>query len=347
MTPLQRLIANIPGFEVLAARPANTDDTHPVREYINALKTGLTRKEITVAPGVTMHFRTVAQLKAKPGEYTLKFTFQHNHDEIPDLELVLYAGIDDMIGLFQARKIRMVSKEQSYKHTAKDEAAVLSSDPKDVCNDIKHKFGVNGELNKLIVDLYKKSVRHLADRHVENEVETPEKLSPFDYGMELRRAFGNKPVHVDADVTLTLQEITALKDGDDIVVKFKPLLKELTEPVQDLLFMLYLTTDNLTGGVGIRKIRFKSDKKDYTDSDTQHGGSLELDPIKAAHELRDDLEAGPLGDVVREMALRAVHQLAGGDEASFQNPKTEDESEDDNRGSGIDWNELGFEDPSL
>lgn len=347
MTPIQKLLSTVPGIRVLAARPAHRDDPHPVREYINAIKTGLTHKEITVGNGVTLHFRTVAALKKTPGEYILKFTFQHNHDEIPDLELVMYTGLDDMIGLYQARKIRTVSKEKAYKHTAKDEAAVLSSDPHTVCEDIKHKLAVNGELNRLVVDLYKQAIRHLADRHVENETEVPEKLSPFDYGMELRRAFGNTPVHVDAHVTLTLQEITALKDGDDIVVKFKPLLTELTEPVPDLLFMLYMTTDNLTGGVGIRKIRFKSDKKDYTDSDTQHGGSLEMDPVKAAHELREDLEAGPLGDVVREMAMRAVHQLAGGDEAAFHHTEKDDESEDDNRGSGIDWNELGFEDPTL
>jgi len=250
-----------------------------------------------------------------------------------------------MIGLFQARKIRAVSKTQQYRHTMKDEAAVLSSDPKDVCSDLKHKLGVNGELNHLVVNLYKQAIQHLATRHPENEVEVPEKLSPFDYAMEIRRVLHGKSIQIDAGVTAKFAESTALKKGEDVVLKFDLTLTEVKEPIPDLQLLLYVTTDSETEGVGIRKTRIKSVKKDYSDSKKDEWVALPQDPIEAASDLHENLQGGPLGDTVREMALRATYQLNGGIESELGAPDTG--ADEDSEGGKIDWAELGFEDPSL
>lgn len=334
-----------PDAVVTAAAPANHEDTHPIRAYVDAVKRGLTRKPIAIGGGVSIFFRTVAALKKTPGEYLFKFTFEHNNDEIPDLELVLYCGIDDMIGLFQARKIRAVSSTQQYRHTMKDESAVLSSDPKDVCADLKRKLGVNGELNHLVLDLYKQAIRHLATRHPENAVETPEKLTPFDYAMEIRRVLHGKPIHIDNDVTAKFAESTSLKEGNDVVLKFDLTLSELTKPVPDLQLLLYATTDNDTEGVGIRKIRIKSVKLDYSDSEKDEWVALPADPVEAASDLLENLQGGPLGDTAREMARRATYQLNGGIDAELEAPEPQVQ-DDDQSGGGIDWAELGIEDPT-
>ena len=350
------LAAYLPGFRVIAARPANRADTHPARQYINAIRTGLSKKKLDLGNGVQLHFRTNAELKGKPGEYTLKFSYTHNNEEIPDLELVMYVGLDDIVGLFQARKLRAVSKEKLYKHTAKDEAFVLSSDPQTVCEDIKNHLGPQGELRKVALDLYKQAIRHLGTRHVENEQPAGEELNPFDYGMEVKRYLGSAQIHVDADIILTSPSVTALKDGVDVALKFKPIFKELKENVDDMQFILYLTTDSETGGVGVRKIRYKSDKRDYSDSDTKFWATLDSDPKQAAADLKDNLEGGPLGDIAREMGLRVVYSLNGGEAALLgldthvpapgERGYKEEDSNVDEQGGGIDWAELGLEDPT-
>lgn len=327
---------------VHAAQAPDRNDHSPIRAYVDELRKPVNKKPIDIGNGIQIRFRTNAKSKKYPGTYLLKYAVLHSHEEIPDLELVLYTMTDDIVGSFQARRIRMVAKSQEYKYTAKDEVAFLSTNPHTVALDIKNLFKVGGDLNHLVRNLYDRAIHHLQARHVENErPNTAKFVAPFDYAMEVKKHLAGRDIHIDAEIQARVREVTALKNGEDVVIKFDTRIPDLNPTVKDLSLNLYLTTDSLSGGVLIRKTRFHSKAKDYSDSDDDHQISLDEDSGAAAHDLRENMEGGPLGDVIREMALRAKFSLNGGEQ--LDGP---DSGDDDSSGGGIDWNELGLEDPT-
>lgn len=339
--PLSDFLSEFHGFRVYAAQAPDRNDRSPIRAYVDELRKPANKHPIDIGNGTSIQFRTNAKSKTYPGTYLLKYAVLHNHEEVPDLELVLYTMTDDIVGSFQARKIRMVAKSQEYKYTAKDEVAFLSTNPHTVALDIKNLFKVGGDLNRLVRNLYDRAIHHLQARHVENErPDTAKFVSPFDYAMEVKKHLAGRDIHVDAEVQVRVREVTALKDGEDVVIKFDTRITDLNSDVKDLSLNLYLTTDSTFGGVLIRNTRFHSKAKDYSDSDTDHQISLDEDAGAAATDLRENMEGGPLGDVIREMALRAKFSLNGGEQLEAP------DSDEDSSGGGIDWNELGLEDPT-
>lgn len=339
---LSDFLSDFPGFRVYAAQAPDRNDRSPIRAYVDELRKPANKNPIDIGNGTQIRFRTNAKSKKYPGTYLLKYAVIHNHEEIPDLELVLYTMTDDIVGSFQARRIRMVAKSQEYKYTAKDEVAFLSTNPHTVALDIKNLFKVGGDLNRLVRNLYDRAIHHLQVRHVENErPDTAKFVAPFDYAMEVKKHLAGRDIHIDAEIQARVREVTALKNGEDVVIKFDTRIPDLNPTIKDLSLNLYLTTDSLSGGVLIRKTRFHSKAKDYSDSDDDHQISLDEDSGAAAHDLRENMEGGPLGDVIREMALRAKFSLNGGEQ--LDDP---DSGDDDSSGGGIDWNELGLEDPT-
>jgi hypothetical protein len=238
--PLEYLKSLIPRSKLVVAQVAPT-----TQDFANKLKTSWNRAEVDIGNDLRLKWRAIARLAAT-GDYTLKFTYITDHQEVEDLEFVLFVSYDQDMGSLYARKIRAVSKSKEYKNTAPDEREIICFEPDEIINALKHKFhDRNDPLNILARRLYQQAMVHIGERHPElnRTIEAPE---PFDYAQEMLRflksatdiTIGNDEIKLDP---LT---VTRLKEGGDVVLKFAATAEDLPK---ETFFNLYLTPDELFG----------------------------------------------------------------------------------------------------
>jgi hypothetical protein len=283
--------------------------------FARKFKTDWHHRIVIIGDGLKIRFRALAKLVGKT-DYLLKFRYIADNEEVPDLDYVLYTFYDPDMGMYCARKVRVVSKDEEYRNTARDESLVLGFDPETICDDLIAKFADRTEQITLLAHkLYKQALVHVGERHPELD-RTVENPSPFDYAQEMLRVLktvGKFVVAEDAEVSP--KSAARLKEGEDVVVKLD-LTGDGLKPETEL--ALYLTPDELFGSIAIRKVRIRNKKaNDYSDSDNDHSLTLDADPATAARELVEQLKDGELGQLLFDMIMRARHYMAGGDEDQF------------------------------
>lgn len=270
---------------------------------------------VNIGDGLKIRFRALSKLVGKT-DYTLKFRYIADNEEVPDLEYVLYTFYDPDMGMYCARKVRAVANEEEYRNTARDESLVLGFDPETICDDVIAKFTDRTEtITVLAHKLYKLALVHVGERHPEldRKVEQP---TPFDYAQEMLRTLktvGKFVVAEDAEVSP--KSAARLKEGEDVVVKLDLTGDGLNEGTE---LALYLTPDELFGSIAVRKVRIRNKQaNDYSDSDNDHPLTLDADPTIAARELVEQLKDGELGQLLFDMIMRARHYMAGDAEDQF------------------------------
>lgn len=284
-----------------------------IREYVAKIKTGWHGRTVQIGEGLGLKFRVIANSKTSSSVF-VKFSYIKKHAEIPDLDFVLQTMVDPDIGIgIYAKKVRAVSSEKEYKHTARDEQVMLSMSPDSFVEDLINKFSDHQDpLNILAKKLYHDAMRHLGERHIENEVHHPEVIVPFDYAQEMLRVMKTQAsVEIGEHGTLVPFKVTALKENQDVVLKLK--IEGEGWP-SDSLLNLYITVDDLFNAAAVRKVRVTAKSaNDYSDSDDDHPVTLQPHPEHAAMELLQELvNDSTLSMVVNSMLMRAKHHMAGG-----------------------------------
>ena len=283
--------------------------------FARKFKSDWHHRVVSIGDGLKIRFCALSKLVGKT-DYMLKFRYIVDNEEVPDLDYVLYTFYDPDMGMYCARKVRVVSKDEEYRNTARDESLVLGFDPETICDDLAAKFADRTEpITVLAHKLYKQALVHVGERHPEldRKVEQP---TPFDYAQEMLRtlkAVGKFGVAEDAEVSP--KSAARLKEGEDVVVKLDLTGEGLKEGTE---LTLYLTADELFGSIAVRKVRIRNKQaNDYSDSDNDHPLTLDADPATAARELVEQLKDGELGQQLFDMIMRARHHMAGADEDQF------------------------------
>jgi hypothetical protein len=118
-SPLEHLKSLLPKAHMVMGQAHLT-----ARDFAKSVVTHWNRRVVRIDQELGIKFRAIAKLAGKD-DYTLKFRYVVDHTEIEDLELVLFTTYDEDMGNWYARKVRVVSKDQEYKYTARDERAML------------------------------------------------------------------------------------------------------------------------------------------------------------------------------------------------------------------------------